>query len=1421
MKKPLVLALVTLVLSLAAGVTPALASAPRSFLVTAAAAAKSSSAPAAPKRALPGTRVNQGAAAAALPGTTSRRPSAAAGLAPAVSAALPAVGSSWTSLGPKPIVSAASVNAFTYGNVSGRVTSIAVDPATPTTVWAGSAGGGVWKSTDSGVTWLPMTDGAVSGGIGAIAIDPTNSQIVYAATGEDNACTDICPPSRGILKTVDGGATWSLVGASTFDTAPSGVYFFFGSIAVDRITHTSLVAATNQGLYTSADSGVTWMRNGQLQTVATVLPPAASANGAVMQAIQDPASTFGSNRWYAAVSDWCTTEGGDVMESTNGGTTWAISKSFGDPFIVGGAERISIAVGPNSTVYAEVSGCTSPKPSGGNGPYRLQGVTWTNVGEAGSGTNVMDPPNGGGAQGFWDNTIAVDPANASSVLVGGVTVISSPSSGSSGTWTDVGQVYSGSNPHPIHPDFHAFAFTASGGIAYAANDGGIWKTSDLGVHWTNLNATLQLTQYYAGFSKDLSTFAGGSQDNGTSGRYPSAPAAPALGLINGGDGGWAQFRSGTQYYTESQFNDMQIVDTSGLASNPNNATENGPCINPGSTSQIGPSCSDRTAFITPFVASPGNTDRLYVGTYRVWRSTSGGLPSTGASYGAAISTDLTAAGGTDTLTQMTIRTIGGHDVVVTASQAGKVFMSTSAEAPTPTWTDITGNLPARTAGNSIPFNDFVSAITINPANASEIWVAIGSITAGVGRVYHTTNAGSATTWTDLTGSGAGGLPVTITKSIAVNPNFPTNLIVGTDAGAYICFACGGTTAAASWSQLGTGLPNARINQLSVTDDGMNVFAWTHGRGVWTMPLPLDTLVLTTSAANPDVAGTSLTATVTAKRPDGPTDAGYRDAIHFTSTDASATVPGDYTFGAGDAGVHAFTGVVLKTAGSQTITATDTAYTAITATSAPINVSPASTSQLAVAAPASAAAYVSFSFSVTAKDAYGNTTPSYSGTVHFTSSDASAASLPANSALTSGAGTFSATLATAGNQTITATDTGTASITGTSGAINVSAAPPSTVGFVPSSLSFNSQMQGTTSSSQTVTLTNNGIAPLHVTTVALTGTGAGGYQKGTDTCAGQTIASNATCTVQVSFSPATFGNFPAALTFTDDGSSSPQSVALSGQGTLDNRLTYESLGGALSAGPASSSWGPNHLDVFVRGTDGALYHKSRNGSTWTGYEFLGGGMIQDPAAVSTAPNRIDVFIRGLDNQLWHMSWSGTAWSSWEPLGGSLGSGPAVTAPGGGRLEVFARGSDNSLQHRSYSGTAWSPWESLGGIITTDPTVVSTSTNTFDVFARGNDNQLWRTAWTGTAWTGWAPLGGILTSGPDGSSCTAGHLDILVIGADHALWRLAWNGSQWSGWQSLGGLWLSDPSTVCQPGATTADMFGEGADRALWHGTFLAA
>jgi hypothetical protein len=209
-----------------------------------------------------------------------------------------------------------------------------------------------------------------------------------------------------------------------------------------------------------------------------------------------------------------------------------------------------------------------------------------------------------------------------------------------------------------------------------------------------------------------------------------------------------------------------------------------------------------------------------------------------------------------------------------------------------------------------------------------------------------------------------------------------------------------------------------------------------------IPAAASALVVTTGAANPDVAGTPFDVTVTAMDPYGNIATGYTGTVHFTSTDPGAKLPADYPFQTGDQGSHTFPGgATLYKAGTQAVTATDTVAGFNGSASVSVKAAPAVAFMIIV--PPSVVSGTPFNVTVVAVDAYGNTDTNYAGTVHFTTSDTDpGVVLPPDYAFQPGdAGmvTFpgGVTLITAGSQTITVTDT----VTGITGSATVMVMPP--------------------------------------------------------------------------------------------------------------------------------------------------------------------------------------------------------------------------------------------------------------------------------------------------------------------------------------------------------------------------------------------
>jgi uncharacterized protein YvpB len=233
-------------------------------------------------------------------------------------------------------------------------------------------------------------------------------------------------------------------------------------------------------------------------------------------------------------------------------------------------------------------------------------------------------------------------------------------------------------------------------------------------------------------------------------------------------------------------------------------------------------------------------------------------------------------------------------------------------------------------------------------------------------------------------------------------------------------------------------------------------------------------------------------------------------------------------------------------------------------------------------------------------------------------------------------------------------------------------------------------------------------------------------------------------------------------------------------------------GTASA-PAAASWGPGRMDVFVRGTDNALWHLWWNAAGWGGWESLGGSLASAPAVAAWSTNRLDVFARGTDGTLQHIWSDGMSWSGWESLGGALTSAPAAASWAAGRLDLFVRGTDNALYHRWWGPAAWSAWERLGGVVASDPAAASWGAGRIDVFVEGSDSQLYH-RWYQGGWSGFEARGGVLNSGPAAASWAPGQLDVFARGTDGGAWHTRWGSYGWTGWSSLLGGLSSPPAAT---------------------------
>jgi uncharacterized protein (TIGR03437 family) len=691
----------------------------------------------------------------------------------------------WRQIGPQPTRYAGSPYL-----TAGRVNAIAIDPRNSNVVYIGAAEGGVWKTTDGGVTWTPLTDNQPSLATGGIALDPRNPDIIYVGTGEENFAQDSYY-GAGILKSTDAGKTWTnIVGPFEQD--------FIGAIAVHPTNSQVIVCAAQSGVWRSADAGNTWNATLQFPIDDAAGTPRTHgvSTSAAISVVFDP--TDGESVW-ATLGRIKGDASNGVYHSTDGAQTWTLVTGTGSASLpTSDVGRVELTVAPSSpaTMYVQIS---SAQKSFGSllGVYKTTdaGTTWSKL-------NTNSVSGTLGQQLWYDNTIRVSPTNPNVVWAAGLGLARSLDGGN--TWSSVSST--GPNGMEIHVDYHYLAFTPDGSKLYLANDGGVFSTTDITAtrpNWTNLNSTLSLTQFYPGMAMDASgtVSIGGAQDNGTQ-LYDGVATWTSPNVC--GDGGYTALDPSlsTVMYAACQF--IAI----GRAVQVNGATR-------WIEADIGIDQNDASEFIAPLVMDPSNPQTLYFGTYRIWQSRDG------AGQWTAISQDLTNGGTTGTVKAIAVAPSDPNTVYVGTRDSLVQVTSNALQGRSATWTKRSVGLPARV----------VTAIAVDPLDAARVYATFSGFISRVapfdGYVYRSANGGA--TWTNITGN----LPVLPVNDIAIDPDLPNTLYIATDAGVMVT-----TDGGNSWSSLGNGLPRVVVHSLVLNRKARVLRAGTHGRSVWEIAIPL-------------------------------------------------------------------------------------------------------------------------------------------------------------------------------------------------------------------------------------------------------------------------------------------------------------------------------------------------------------------------------------------------------------------------------------------------------------------------------------------------------------------------------------------------------------------------------------------------------
>lgn len=690
---------------------------------------------------------------------------------------IPITNPAWTETGPAPLTKHLQL----AGNreASGRITGIAADPSNPNVIYVAATGGGVWKTADGGTTWTPLTDAQSTLTMGAIAIAPSAPQTIYAGTGEaDNSGDSLY--GRGILKSTDGGASWTLLNNNgVFDRLavvkiavdPGNANNVFAAMS----TNTVLGASGNAGIWKSTDGGATW-------TNTTTGINGVTGTTQFTDVIVDP--TNGS-RLFCAIGDDFGGPANGVYVTTNAGGSWAISGNW--PIGTQGVTRVAISKSNPQILYAAVADTSAAldsikKTTDG-------GTTWNNV------TN--QPPNYMGNQGDYDNVIAINPSDPNNVFVGGQLtgnnaqgiftggVFETTDGGTS--WADITIGAAGDNGP--HPDHHAMTFDASGKLL-DGNDGGIWRLENpatSSIQWADLNTNLATIQF-VGFALnplDPNLAYGGAQDNGTD------KFTGALGWLNvdGGDGGFVrvdQTNPNTVYHT-FPFGPgfMARSDDAGVTWID---ITNG--INTG----------DNAQFYPPYVMDPSNSARLVLGTDHIYETTNKG--------GSWKAIGTPGSGGfnpsIDSVTALAISSTSSNTIYAAAGPAN-IFVTTNDGA---SWT--LHNIPNIT--------DHIQDLVVDPTNSLVCYAVRDQF--GQGKVFRTADGGA--TWTDISGN----LPDLPASALTLDPG-TGQLWVGNDNGVFTSLD-GGTT----WAPYGIGLPNARVTNIELNTTLHLLAVSTYGRSTW-------------------------------------------------------------------------------------------------------------------------------------------------------------------------------------------------------------------------------------------------------------------------------------------------------------------------------------------------------------------------------------------------------------------------------------------------------------------------------------------------------------------------------------------------------------------------------------------------------------
>lgn len=690
--------------------------------------------------------------------------------------------------------------------VGGRIDDFAVVESNPDIIYAGSASGGIWKTSDGAITWKPIFDQGGAMSIGALAVAPSNPAVVWAGTGEANN-RQSSSWGNGVYKSVDAGATWTHMGLESTQ--------HIGRIAIDprnpQVVYVAAVghlwgANPERGLYKSLDGGKNWMKvlfvNPDTGVVDVKIDP------------RDPDTVFAAAYERRRTPFGFNGGGPDsaLYKSTDAGATWK-KLTKGLPYASGGdTGRIGVSIYRRdpSIVYAEVQ-------HQGGGLYRSEdhGETWVKMSSA-----DPNPP-------YFSN-VFIDPNNDLRIWIAALQ--GSGELAGVAYSQDGGKSFAPTWGTKVHADFHAMWIdpTNSNHMIIGV-DGGIYITRDRGANWAHLNDIPIGQAYQVGY--DMARpyhVCSGFQDNG-SWWGPSA-VRNVNGIMNSD---WVEVLVGDGFHCQPDQADSNLVyieSQDGSLLRINFATHERANIVPQ------PKAGDppyRFEWDAPIEISSHDPKTIYFAAQYLFKSTDRGDNWT------TISPDLTTNADRNTMPILgklpkdhilsrnygvtwypTITRISESPVdakvLWVGTQDGNLQVTRDGGK---TWNNVADRVPG------VPKGTYVNGVEASRTSAGSAYVVFdGHRDDDFGiHVFFTKDYGE--TWQSV----AGNLPASTgtARVIREDPRNSNLLFLGTEFGAYLSFDHG-----ENWEPFGSNFPRVRVDDIKIQPREHDLIVATHGRSLW-------------------------------------------------------------------------------------------------------------------------------------------------------------------------------------------------------------------------------------------------------------------------------------------------------------------------------------------------------------------------------------------------------------------------------------------------------------------------------------------------------------------------------------------------------------------------------------------------------------